>query len=411
MSIGGVTCSFVAGSLVLLGTTLFANAQEPATPTPSSAPASQRVRINFIPPPMEGTISLGIYDAQGKLVRVLHREAAVEDFEVGSDSLGATWDGRGDAEELLPPGKYHARGYVVGDLNIEGVGFFFNDWVIDEQSPRVKKITAITADADRLLVTTELASGETRTLLCDHTARLVGSQPDPASVSDCNHAANWPELVQALDCARGKEGTLWVIDKIEPALAEVKQLSGAGELLRQLRVPAVDPQPQRIASDAETDLIFLVEENASLQRLRALRLLASKNDQGKATSDWKVEFEKKIVAHKDFTIGDGKPMVAGGKAPSSKIAIKLQPNPLEEDRRRTIDLSVGYDAKSSFLQTADGLPLQTISETPHLTRTVLATSSETAVDIFQDDDTVVEQFRISGLEQMMAFDCGEIELK
>ena len=32
-------------------------------------------------------------------------------------------------EKMLPPGKYSAHGFVVGDLKIEGVGFFFNDWV------------------------------------------------------------------------------------------------------------------------------------------------------------------------------------------------------------------------------------------------------------------------------------------
>src|SRR5215212_5252462 len=47
--------------------------------TPSFSPA-RSVRIRFIPPPMDGTISLGIYDQAGKIVRVLHENAQLNDF-------------------------------------------------------------------------------------------------------------------------------------------------------------------------------------------------------------------------------------------------------------------------------------------------------------------------------------------
>jgi hypothetical protein len=41
----------------------------------------------------------------------------------------------------------------------------------------------------------------------------------------------------------------------------------------------------------------------------------------------------------------------------------------------------------------------------------LAAKGENAVDVWQDDGTAVHQFRISDVDQIMAFDCGEIELK
>ena len=68
---------------------------------------------------MEGTISLGIWDSNDKLVCVLHREAPIDTFEVEENSLSTTWDGRNDAGEDLPAGKYRARGYVVAKLKIE----------------------------------------------------------------------------------------------------------------------------------------------------------------------------------------------------------------------------------------------------------------------------------------------------
>ena len=99
------------------------------------------MRISFLPPPLDGTISLGIYDAKGKLVRVLHREADINEFKIGADALSTTWDGKDDGGENVPAGKYSAHGFVVGDLKIEGVGFFFNDWMTAEDSPRISRIS------------------------------------------------------------------------------------------------------------------------------------------------------------------------------------------------------------------------------------------------------------------------------
>lgn len=94
----------------------------PATPTASASVATRNVPLRFVPPPMEGTISLGIWDSNDKLVRVLHREAKIDNFEVEENSLSTKWDGKNDAGEELPAGKYRARGYTVAKLKVENVG-------------------------------------------------------------------------------------------------------------------------------------------------------------------------------------------------------------------------------------------------------------------------------------------------
>ena len=202
----------------------------PAAPeqTPSVSPA-RSVRISFVPPPLEGTISLGIYDKNGKLVRVLHQEAKLNEFAIGADALVTQWDGKNDDEEDLPAGKYRARGYLVGSLKIEDLG----------------------------------------------------------------------------------------------------QSSG----------------------------------------------LAIENDAAR------------------------------------NVKVRLVPNPLRNDRRSIVDIGVGFDSDGSYLKTNDDLPLVTVSEMPNLIRAGITRKSENAVDIWQDDGTTVRQFRISNLDQMMAFDCGEFELK
>jgi hypothetical protein len=71
---------------------------------------------------MEGTVSLGIFDSNDKLVRVLHRQSNIDTFTIDENSLNTTWDGKNDSGADSPPGKYRARGYLVGHFKIENLG-------------------------------------------------------------------------------------------------------------------------------------------------------------------------------------------------------------------------------------------------------------------------------------------------
>jgi hypothetical protein len=207
---------------------------ESVTPPPQSVQtpsvsAPRNVRISFVPPPLEGRISLGIYDAQGKLVRVLHQEGDLREFTIGADALVTQWDGKNDNGDDLPAGRYHAHGYLVGPLKVEDV--------------------------------------------------VPGSASPPESNS-----------------------------------------------------------------------------NAS-------------------------------------------------------VKVKLMPNPLANDTRALVGLVAGFDNNGSYLKTNDGLPLFTISKSPNLSRVSIVKKSDKSFDIWQTDGTDSHQFRISNVDQMMAFDCGEFELK
>jgi hypothetical protein len=93
-------------------------AQEPSpSPSPTATP-DRSVRISFVPPPLDGKISLGIYDQSGRLVRVLQQEADFDQFTIGADALSTKWDGKDDDERDLPGGKYSARGFLVAPMKI-----------------------------------------------------------------------------------------------------------------------------------------------------------------------------------------------------------------------------------------------------------------------------------------------------
>jgi len=206
----------------------------------------------------------------------------------------------------------------------------------------------------------------------------------------------------------GRDGTRWVIEG-----HDIKQLSGTGELLRRLPVSPEEPQPKAIAASLKEDRIYLLEENKTRQRVRALSLVSTKSEAAaEAVSEWKVDFEKSIVDHKNFSVVNGKPVTTPAEENvPDKVKIKLQANPLLNDDRVTVEMMIGIDADGSFIKSADGLPLCTISETQNLRRALLASIGASTIDVFQDDGAVVEQFRVNGVDQMMSFDCGGFELK
>ena len=205
-----------------------ANAQVPPSPTASVSPTPARsVRLSFLPPPMEGTISLGIYDEADQLVRVLHQEAEFDEFSIGADALITKWDGKDDDGFELPPGKYSARGFLVAPIKVEEIA--------------------------------------------------------PANASPTEMANN--------------------------------------------------------------------------------------------------------------------------------VRLRLIANPLENNERPVIDLAVGFDDENAFLKSGDGLPLVTIAHAGDTKRAWLTQRADKSLDVFLDNGAGLRQFHVSSAARMMAFDCGEFELK
>ncbi len=96
---------------------------------------------------------------------------------------------------------------------------------------------------------------------------------------------------------------------------------------------------------------------------------------------------------------------------SANIRVKLAPNPLGNDKQAIVELTAGFDSDGSYLKTNDDLPLFAVNESPNLIRVSIMKNGDKSVDIWQTDGTSFHQFRISNVDQMMAFDCGEFELK
>jgi hypothetical protein len=111
-------------------------------------------------------------------------------------------------------------------------------------------------------------------------------------------------------------------------------------------------------------------------------------------------------------LGTTLPPAADGQT-NGVIKVRLIRNPLRKDKKWVVEVGVGFGANGSYLETIDGLPLFKISDTPNIVHALIAAKGENTADVWQDGDGATEphQFRISNVDQMMAFDCGEFTLK
>ena len=408
-------------------------AQDDAPP-----PKPPGVRIAFLPPPMEGTLSLGIYDKAGKLVRTLASEAAEKDFTIGLNGLITQWDGRDDSGKVLPAGTYSAHGYSVGAISVEGIAYHGNDWMIDDESPRLRRILSIELrPSGRLALWAEGPDSKPQLVRCDQAGEFVGEIPSDPQVTELavggvpvadaplparavvtdgrvsivegsvTRALELPELVKPIDASLGRDG-VWVIDETAAGV-EVKEFTRAGEFRRRLTIDPAEPVPRRVFASRTSDLIFLIEEKPGLQRVRGLALEAAA-DAAAPISTWKTVLSKSIVASDAFAdvadkLGRPQPFV-----PRQKFTVQLQPNPLLQDATMNADVTIGFDTTGSFLKTLDGLPLRRITAAPHLKWAVIGQEgSGRQLTILQSDGALVEEFRARRLASMMAFDAGDYE--
>ena len=285
-------------SVCLLHSAACISADEDETPPPAK-PSRGAVKLQFLPPPMDGTFSLGIYDAKGKLVRTLQREAKPGAFTAALDGFITSWDGKDDSGATVPAGRYSAHGFCVGDNVQSKRAEFFVTYRITDEKP----------------------------------------SPQPAPSADPSQPAISPAPSIAADASPAADGS---------------PLPSA---------PAVSPGNGMVPSDT----------------------IESVKDKLKTP--------------------DGKPF-----APEEKVKLKLRLNPLTQEKSASAEVAVGFDEKGSFVKLADGLELKRVSETPHLKWVAAMRGSEAgSLLIFQSDGAAVEEFTVSKLGNMMAFDCGDFD--
>ena len=371
---------------------------------------------------------MGIYDKKGKLVRVLHREATEKNFTVGLNGFVTTWDGKDDGGRTVPVGTYAVRGYAVGSVSVEGVAIHGNDWIEEDDAPRPASITDLRVrDAETVEIALKTVAGgervETIAMPTPGADAAVAAKVVAGKVMIVRgeESREFPldEGESALDATIGAEEGLWVIVKTAEG-TEVREFSLDGEFLRRLAYAPGDPLPRRIIASRSEQQILLFEENAKVQRVRSLirtvEPVAENADAAAPPSEpasvWKTVLEKSIWRGASFdevkellVRPDSKPF-----APEKEFVVKLINNPLIQGEPTSARVNIGFNARGSFLQTTDGLPLRRITETPRLKWAVIGREgSGKLLTILQSDGAAVEEFRAGKLANMMLFEAGDYE--
>ena len=378
------------------------------------------IKIEFIPPPMDGTISLGIYNSAGKLVRVLRKEATTDEFTVALNGLIAKWDGANDNGAPCTPGKYHARGWMVGDLDIDGVDFIGNDWVTEDDSPRINRITAIACGPSGNLLLKATTPGQQQAGTFSVSIKAAVKEEDgpevklvsepkvtfPIAPHDGHElplkGVSLSGTAPALDSAPGPDGSVWVTSG-----TDIRKYSASGALQATIPVEPDEPKPVKLAAGAG-DRLYLFSENSETQRVTAF------NCTGITASSAAKELFSEDIRFSDryeqvgslLTYPGGDPFT-----PAAELSVSLVANPLSQDKPGAASIKAVADMTGTILVASDGLPLVHVSETPHLRWAVLGRQPGVkAVTVFESDGSVVAEYKVARIANMMAFDAGEIEL-
>jgi hypothetical protein len=463
------------------------------------------VDLRFVPPG-PGTVSLGIYDASGKLVRVLCDEWTFSRFHIGLNGLSTSWDRKDDAGQTVPPGRYEARGFVVGDVDVAGEAFHFNDWIETEDSPRIVRVaaqqllpggdmllaarlaggngalvryspqsearwrTVVSAPRPQPATSAQLALADSAAfVLLDGSLRAVnlgdGSEvpvPEPregiaaaaargqrlvtvrgdrlaafvlpgftpdgteektpalfvslallengmvAAAADgslWSRGKQWTKLetpAPVRGVAAGRGDTFWVLEQRTDGSWAVAQYSPEeGRLAEWIPAPT-EGNPIALSASTEGDHFAVTLVTPDVQRTVAIRRAES--------GGWTFVVDKRITRSDAFGWQDGQLAAATGSLPPD-LTVPLQPNELDPSAPRQLTLRASAGPGGTGLGTDDGLPLIGISESTDASRVMIVPgATPDAARFFQGDGACVEEYALSRLGNISAFNIGGIDV-
>jgi hypothetical protein len=456
-------------------------------------------QLMFLPPPEEGVISLGVYDADGKLVRILKRAADIDTFKSGLNGLFIDWDGKDFKGNPMPAGKYSARGILVGEVNISGEAYHLNDWIDPSSTAQAKQILsaaflsgksvcafARTETGKALFI--DAGNGKNRTAALPPTTNGIkfdGShilalcsdrivQVDPATGSavgekaydDLRDADQWRgkwvvlsanqlrsstdgadpsvappienlafcaqldssavvagrngilwkyqdrhflpietgESGELLDMSAGKGDTIWLLLRVGPKLL-LRQVDLSGQRIQELDLPQ-DLQTARklCGSREEEDLLLIADLNPG-ERVVGLHFQNSKGQQ----SVWQKWFDRSLTPFSNFDIKNGAVVAAAERVESTPVSVQLAENPLENGASGNLSLILTADESGGWISSTDGLPLLQVSKTKNIVQTKWTADGPNALRVFISDGSVVEEYHVTGLENLYRFDAGSFD--
>ncbi|HEY5751677.1 MAG TPA: hypothetical protein VIT21_00880 [Chthoniobacterales bacterium] len=442
-------------------------------PAQENAPAQdkRKISVQLTPPPFDGTVSAGVFDEKGNLIRILLKDAEPDTLPAALNGWILSWDGKKSDGSEAPAGKYWIRGVIAGDVKIEGEAWHFNDWMDPEhpENAPVKTEEVELLPAGGLRATQIDAAGKTRINEVDKDGKIVRSELQESAKRPSNHSfvARGNDLVQIdpttgaetklvslpvpialvaarlqtvlvsdgarvfewrnnalvempakiggkiLDVEVGKDGSFWVVTDSGNG-GELRSYDRMGGFDRQL---PPDPQSvpiERVTASEDDQALALIGRDDSSEVVRVLQLVGAPSsipgDDG-LVSYWKTIFQRRIVQCQSFGIDPvtGKPVAKGDLPPANPIDVALIDNPLEPGKKDALKLCAQSLENGVWISTETGLPLLPATTGEKTDRFVLLPGKQPgAAKLFVLQHGAVAEFRISGLEQLMQIFSDEI---
>ena len=356
-----------------------------ATSAPAEEPHAGAVPIRFVPATGSGTVSLGVYDREGLLVRVLCDEWPFSRFRVGLNGLSTTWDGKDNDGQAVPEGIYTARGDRLALLGNESLRFF--------------------------LLPDFASQGEEKNLPAPLVSIALLDQGAIASAEDGSvwrWQAGWspvemPPGTKVRAVSAGRDNTFWVLEENADGSTSAAHYSPDEGRLAEWSPGADEGKITEVAGTTEKD--YFVASLTAPDTRRTVGIRRKSEGEG-----WEYVFDKKITRSAEFGWKDGQLSATGGETPQ-EIAARLIVNPLDPGASRDLVLRAATNAAGPVLQTGDGLPLLRISSGAGYHRVmVVAGPNENTARFFQGDGSCVEEYALSGLGNMTSFDAGTIKM-
>jgi hypothetical protein len=103
--------------------------------------------------------------------------------------------------------------------------------------------------------------------------------------------------------------------------------------------------------------------------------------------------------------------VLGPPILETPIQVRLVRNPLQRNETPIVDLDLGHDDENAYLKTGDGLPLVTIGNFGDVESAWFINRSDQALTVLLRRPSESLLVKVGPISKMMAFDCGEFQLK
>ena len=182
----------------------------------------------------------------------------------------------------------------------------------------------------------------------------------------------------------------------------LRQIDLAAKTSKDLTLPDGLPQIRQLsASRSNSDLLLDAELNPG-NRVIGLHFQSAKDQQ----SVWEKWFDRSLVPHQFFDVRAGTVVRADTKTDSPPLLVRPENNPLENTRQPNFLLSAIADEQGVHLATSDGLPLLQISKTKGVDQVKWEANGPSGMKLYLSDGIVVEEYSISGLQNLYRFDAG-----